>query len=286
MACVAFLETKSWSQQEKRVATVLDRNEKIFKEWATSLRMSTDVSKTKPKSRRTAYLSQAMLAKENKLMSKYKMSQYQLFVILGQRVAEEWPTEKSTDINIVKPIIAQCQANLDSFMFDKDMYECIYAHASRPPIRSFSATYSLTGFSARFSRAFSMGRRQTRHCRRSGMNCDETPLFTLVGRQSTVPNANVRLSANPAAYVTRTEIDLPPSGVKRNRSIARNCPSTMTHRPGTSTPWTRSSHTASPFPVLPTSVVKPIGIGLSSVSRTRSSWGTGGNGRTRNGWRW
>jgi len=153
MACVVVLENKSWSQQEKTVVTVLHRNEKIFKEWATSLRMSSDVSKTKPKYRRAAYLSQAMQAKENKLMSKYKISQYQLFVIVRQGAAEEWPTEKPTDINIVKPIIAQCQANLDSFMFEKDMYEWVDAHASRPPIRSFSATYSLAGFSSALQQA-------------------------------------------------------------------------------------------------------------------------------------
>jgi hypothetical protein len=133
MACVVFLENKSWSQQEKKVVTTLGRDQAIFKEWAASVRMSTDVSKAKPKSKRAAYLNQAVQVKENKLMAKYHSSQYQFFVILKQGVAEKWPTEKPTDMNIVKPIIAERQANLDAIMFEKDMEEWVEANT---PVRS------------------------------------------------------------------------------------------------------------------------------------------------------
>lgn len=125
MACVVFLETKCWSQQEKKVVPPLGRDQAIFKEWATSVRMSTDVSKTKAKSKRAAYLNQAVQVKESKLMAKYRMSPYQFFVILRQGVAEKWPTEKPTDVDVVKPIIAERQANLDAIMFEKDMNEWI-----------------------------------------------------------------------------------------------------------------------------------------------------------------
>ncbi len=107
-----------------------DRERAIFKEWAKAIRESVDASKkiNKKQAQRDAWAVKTAKAKEDKIRTRYRLSSYQLFLIIKRGVAEKWPTDKPEDLAIVEPIVAHRQAVLDSTIFEEELNAWVAAH--------------------------------------------------------------------------------------------------------------------------------------------------------------
>ena len=117
------------------------RGQTIFKEWAKAMRESLDASRkmtNKKAADRQSWATRSAKAKEDKIRGKYRLSHYQLFLIIKGGVTQKWPTDKPEDIAVVEPILAVRQNALDATIFEEELNEWVKAHAPSTAGRTMS----------------------------------------------------------------------------------------------------------------------------------------------------
>jgi hypothetical protein len=144
--CIAFFGTESArSQQDPQTKPAgQQREQMIFKEWVKGIRETSDAAKRmqRKQAERDVWAARSSKAKEDKLRARYRLSPYQLFLILKRGVAEKWPTDKPEDLKIVEPIVAKRQTSLDSTIFEEELNAWVEAQIPPTP----SMTQSIEGF--------------------------------------------------------------------------------------------------------------------------------------------
>ena len=122
------------------------KQQAIFKDWAKGVRESVEsgnrLANKKP-AERQAWVARSWKTKEDKLRKRNRLGLYQLFLITKRGLAEQWPTEKPGDLEIIEPVVAQRQASLDATIFEEDLDAWVIENAPRGP-----ATTSLRGAAA------------------------------------------------------------------------------------------------------------------------------------------
>ena len=124
--CVAMFVRNQHGRNgtHKRNLPSSSEEQTIFKEWAKGIRETSDIAKLMQKTQAANLRSRVARStkdKEDKLRARYRLSPYQLFLIVKCGVAEKWPTDNPGDLSLVEPIVAQRQAHLDATIFEEEL---------------------------------------------------------------------------------------------------------------------------------------------------------------------